>query len=126
MTVENWKLQVSYKTGSGDMINIRANTADELSVLLEGIGDYAVQIAATQRLLGASYTAAPLGTADTTPNIAPTVSSPTIQAGAVSPTCVHGTRIFRSGVSKTTGKPYAFWACPTPQGTPDQCKPANA
>ena len=36
---EEWKLQVSYKTGSGDMINIRANTADELSVLLEGIGD---------------------------------------------------------------------------------------
>ncbi len=37
---EEWKLQVSYKTPNGDMINIRANTADELSVLLEGIGDY--------------------------------------------------------------------------------------
>ena len=126
MTVENWKLQVSYKTPTGDMINVRANTADELSVLLEGIGDYSVQIAATQRLLGASYTAAPLGTADTTPSIAPVVSSPINQAVGVSPTCVHGARIFRSGVSKTTGKPYAFWACPTPQGTPDQCKPANA
>jgi hypothetical protein len=125
MTVENWKLQVSYKTGSGDMINIRANTADELSVLLEGVGDYAVQIAATQRLLGASYTAAPLGTADTTPSIAPAAFSPTTQAGVVSPTCVHGTRTFRSGVSKTTGKPYAFWSCPLPMG-PEQCKPANA
>ena len=125
MTVENWKLQVSYKTGSGDMINVRANTADELSVLLEGIGDYAVQIAATNRLLGASYTAAPLGTADTTPSTAPAAFSPTTQAGAVSPTCVHGTRIFRSGVSKTTGKPYAFWSCPLPMGS-EQCKPANA
>jgi len=35
---EDWKLQVSYKTGTGDLINVRANTADELSVLLEGIG----------------------------------------------------------------------------------------
>jgi len=125
MTVENWKLQVSYKTGSGDMLHVRANTADELSVLLEGVGDYAVQIAATNRFLGASYTAAPLGTADTTPTIAPAAFSPTTQAGAVSPTCVHGTRIFRSGVSKTTGKPYAFWSCPLPMG-PEQCKPANA
>ena len=31
---EEWKLQVSYKTPAGDMINVRAQTADELSVLL--------------------------------------------------------------------------------------------
>ena len=29
---EDWKLQVSYKTSTGDLINIRANTTDELSV----------------------------------------------------------------------------------------------
>jgi hypothetical protein len=33
---EDWKLQVSYKTSFGDLINIRANTADELSVLQNG------------------------------------------------------------------------------------------
>ena len=48
MSTEDWKLQVSYKTPGGDMINIRANTADELSVLLEGIGDYSPQIAAVR------------------------------------------------------------------------------
>ena len=38
---EDWKLQVSYKLNSGDLINVRAQSADELSVLLEGIGDFA-------------------------------------------------------------------------------------
>jgi hypothetical protein len=138
--MEEWKLQVSYKTPSGDMINIRAQTADELSVLLEGVGDYSVQIAAVQRLVAGAYNAAPLGTAASTPSIAPsgysapsqgqgpspsTPPSAITPTGQASPTCVHGARIFRSGTSKTTGKPYAFWACPTPQGTPDQCKPVN-
>jgi hypothetical protein len=63
---EEWKLQVSYKTGPGDMINIRANTADELSVLLEGVGDYATQIAATNKLLAGAYNVAPLSTPSTT------------------------------------------------------------
>jgi hypothetical protein len=40
MTNEDWKLQVSMKSPNGDLINVRAGSADELSVLLEGIGDY--------------------------------------------------------------------------------------
>lgn len=133
MTVENWKLQVSIKTPVGDLINIRANTADELSVLLEGISDFSTQIAATQKMVSGAYNASPLGTTGSTVESqpAPTYSTaPTPQASATAggmstPTCIHGGRIFRSGTSKTTGKPYAFWACPTPQGTPDQCKPVN-
>jgi hypothetical protein len=138
--MEEWKLQVSYKTPAGDMINIRAHTADELSVLLEGIGDYSAQVAAVQRLVVGAYNAAPLGTVASTPSTAPSgffapsqgqgpsLTSPPsaiTPTGQASPTCTHGARIFRSGTSKTTGKPYAFWACPTPQGTPDQCKPVN-
>jgi len=126
---EEWKLQVSYKTPSGDMINIRANTADELSVFLEGVGDYSTQIAATQKLLVGAYAVAPLSTPSSTTSTTPPLSSPPSQvseaSGTAAPTCKHGARIFRSGTSKTTGKPYAFWACPTPQGTPDQCKPVN-
>ena len=133
MTVENWKLQVSIKTPVADLINIRANTADELSVLLEGISDFSTQIAATQKMVSGAYNASPLGTTGSTVESqpAPTYSTaPTPQASATAggmstPTCIHGGRIFRSGTSKTTGKPYAFWACPTPQGTPDQCKPVN-
>lgn len=129
MSNEEWKLQVSYKTSSGDMINIRANTADELSVLLEGIGDYSPQIAATSVKIGGAYTALPLSTSSSTASTKPSTSStPTpvsAASGTAAPVCKHGARIWRSGTSKTTGKPYAFWACPSPQGTPDQCKPVN-
>lgn len=124
MNNDEWKLQVSYKTPSGDMINVRANTADELSVLLEGIGDYSPQIAAVQKLLTGAYNVAPLSTPSSTPSIKPPVSSVPDQAKAASPTCIHGPRVYRSGISKKTGQPYAFWSCPQPQGV-DQCKPVN-
>ena len=130
MSNEDWKLQVSYKTPAGDMINVRANTADELSVLLEGIGDYSSQIAAVQRLVVGAYNVAPLGTPSSTPSTPQSTSfapsQPAVASGTLSssPTCVHGARIFRSGVSKKTGQPYAFWSCPQPQGA-DQCKPVN-
>ena len=129
MANEDWKLQVSYKTPSGDMINIRSNTADELSVLLEGIGDYSTQIAATQQKVVGAYNLNPLSTSSSTTNTkhsnysAPTPVSAV--SGTASPVCKHGDRIWREGISKASGKPYAFWACPSPQGTPDQCKPVN-
>lgn len=132
MATEDWRLQVSYKTPSGDLINIRANTSEELSVLLEGVSDYSTQIAATGRMIQGAYTVAPLGTAGSTADTTQSPTSRTAQTagqsstgGLSTPTCIHGARVHRSGVSKKTGQPYSFWACPTPQGTPDQCKPAN-
>ena len=127
---EEWKLQVSYKNPGGDMINIRANTADELSVLLEGIGDYSTQVAAVQRLVVGAYNAAPLGTASSIPSTAPAPSSmpapvaPPSATPTSGPTCLHGARKYKSGVSSKTGNPYAMWVCPQPQGV-DQCKPVN-
>ena len=132
MSAEDWKLQVSYKTPSGDMINIRANTADELSVLLEGIGDYSTQIAATQQKVLVAYNVSPLSTSSSTTSTVPPKSSTPPQAQAPSgtatpstgPTCVHGARKYKSGISSKTGNPYAMWVCPMPQG-PEQCKPVN-
>ena len=129
---EEWKLQVSYKTGTGDLINIRANSADELSVLLEGIGDYATQIAAVQKLVTGVAAAAPLSMPSSTPNIAPPPSfvppqaavAPATAAPTTGPTCQHGPRKYKSGISSKTGNPYAMWVCPMPQGA-DQCKPVN-
>ena len=134
---EDWKLQVSYKLASGDLINIRANTADELSVLLEGIGDFSVQIAAVHNLVTGAYSTAPLGIAPSTPSIAPPPSfappqaqapyatgAPTSQPASSGPVCVHGARKHKSGISSKTGTPYSMWVCPLPQG-PDQCKPVN-
>jgi hypothetical protein len=132
---EDWKLQVSYKLNSGDLINVRAQSADELSVLLEGIGDFATQIAATQRLLSGVGTASPLSTLPSTESTTPPHSSVPPQASAPSgmgapsqsqggPTCQHGPRKYKSGISSKTGNPYAMWVCPMPQGA-DQCKPVN-
>ena len=126
---EDWKLQVSYKTPGGDMINVRANTADELSVLLEGIGDYSTQIAAVGKLVVGASNSAPLSTPTTTTSIKPPQSSAPPQAlapsgGSAGPTCQHGARKFKSGISSKTGNPYSMWVCPMPQGA-DQCKPVN-
>ena len=135
---EDWKLQVSYKTPAGDMINVRAQTADELSVLLEGVGDYSVQIAAVQRLVVGAYNVAPLVTTPSTQGTTPSTYSAPPQAQAPSamapqtsqpassgPVCVHGPRKYKSGISSKTGNPYAMWVCPQPQTAPDQCKPVN-
>jgi len=133
MNNEDWKLQVSYKTPSGDMINVRANTADELSVLLEGIGDYSPQIAAVQKLLTGAYNVAPLSTPSSTPSTTPPVSSVPDQAKQASggieetiqdrygnvwvynkagaPTCVRGTMVLKSGTSQA-GKAYKCWSDP--------------
>jgi len=132
---EDWKLQVNYKLPTGDLINIRANSADELSVLLEGIGDYSTQIHATQRMLASAGALAPLSTTDTTTGTMPPLSSipPQAQTPFASapttpqqggPTCQHGARKYKSGISSKTGNPYAMWVCPMPQGA-DQCKPVN-
>ena len=136
---ENWRLQVSYKIGNGDMINIRAHTADELSVLLENISDYATQVAATQRSLAQAGTVSPLSTSSSIgsttppPYSAPTQAAPPFattpppQAGAPAtsgPVCIHGPRKYKSGISSKTGNPYAMWVCTQPQGA-DQCKPVN-
>ncbi len=131
---EDWKLQVNYKLATGDLINIRANSADELSVLHEGIGDYSTQIHATQRLLSQAGTLAPLSIAPITTGTMPPQSSTPPQAQTPSgmgaapaqggPTCQHGPRKYKSGISSKTGNPYAMWVCPMPQGA-DQCKPVN-
>jgi len=130
---EDWKLQVNYKLATGDLINIRANSGDELSVLLESIGDYATQIHATQKLLSQAGTLAPLSTTDTTTSTTPPPYSQAPQANTPppsqapaqgGPTCQHGPRKYKSGISSKTGNPYAMWVCPMPQGA-DQCKPVN-
>lgn len=130
MSAEEWKLQVSVKSPNGDLINIRANTADELSVLLEGIADYSPQIASTSRLIAGAYNVVPLATSTSTVDTPPWATSapaPTVAPSATglsSPTCVHGSRKFLSGISKKNGKQYAMWVCPQPQGA-DQCSPVN-
>jgi len=130
---EEWKLQVSYKTPNGDMINVRANTADELSILLEGVGDYSTQIASVGKLVVGASNAAPLSTPSTTTGTRQASSSIMTQENPASggveetiqdrygnmwvynkvgaPTCIRGPMILKSGVSQA-GKSYKCWSDP--------------
>ena len=127
---EDWKLQVSIRTSANrdsDMINVRANTVEELSVLLEGISDYSTQVAATAKMVQGAYNVSPLATTTSTPvqQASPTfVTAPTAEASGTTPTCLHGDRKFLSGISKKNGKPYRMWVCQQPQDQ-GQCTPVN-
>ena len=129
MATDDYKLQVSIRSAqatNSDMINIRANTVEELSILLEGISDYSTQIAATARMITGAYVVSPLATTPSTPatQVNPTFVTGPQQVPSSTPTCVHGARSYKTGLAKATGKPYAMWVCPQPMGA-DQCKPVN-
>lgn len=135
---EDWKVQWSFRTSKdGDMINVRANSVEELSVLLEGIAEVSGQAVSTSKVILGAYTAAPLSTPPTATDTPPWATSSTPQTQVAygtapiatppqssAPTCIHGPRKHLSGVSKKTGKPYSMWVCTQPQGA-DQCAPAN-
>lgn len=135
---EDWKVQWSFRVSrDGDMINVRANSVEELSVLLEGIAEISGQAVSTSKVIAGAYTVAPLSTSGTGVDTPPWESSAVNQVSPVSatgpiatppqqsaPTCIHGPRKHLSGISKKTGKPYAMWVCTQPQGA-GQCPPAN-
>ena len=129
---EEWKLQVSFKTASGTLINARGNTPEEVAQLIQGVSELAVEVVSVERLLGGVTAVAPLSTGTITlPSAPPPVSNqgfPATPPVASGPTCMHGPRKHKSGISgpnaKTPGQPYSMWTCPLPQG-PEQCKPTN-
>lgn len=49
-------------------------------------------------------------------------AAPAAPAAPAGKACVHGPMTFKQGVSKSTGKPWSAWFCPTPKGTPGQCE----
>lgn len=111
-------LQVNFKTSRGTLINVYAADDGELSQKLEQIEAVAPQIAALEGVLNAASNAAGISAppSQQTPGNPP--SSP--GNGGATPSCVHGQRIYREGVSKA-GKPYKMWACPNPDRN-TQCK----
>lgn len=131
---ENSAIQINWKTKrDGMLINLRANTAEELDVLLDGI---TLRLAAlldlestTESMAGATVSSAKA--VETVQNAFPNAQvvptqpaqnyvTPPAAPGA-SPECTCGAgpmRLVPAGISKSTGKPYrAFYACPRPQGS---------
>ena len=126
MSEEGWKLQVSYKTPAGSMINIRANSDEELQQLLTGVNQLALDVIAGEQKFTAVHTLAPLSTGGFTPTLSEVIFSgtgfpsmppqvvvaPVTQATA-GPTCLHGQRLFKSGAKN--GKSWSGWSCPAPR-----------
>lgn len=116
---EGTVLQANFKTRSGTLLNVYAANAAELSQLLEDLEGTAAQVAALEGVLGAVTAAAPISAPPSQQPKGTPVAQPG-NAGAA-PSCQHGPRIFREGVSKA-GKPYKAWFCSS-QDRNDQCKP---
>ena len=131
MSNEEWKLQVSFKTPAGSLINVRAGTGAELAILLGDVSEeeLATQISSIEAKLGVAHSLAPLEITRSTPEQTHTQSLPAVSVAPVSdipvgPTCVHGPRKYRTGKSgpnsKVPGTPYTAWDCPMPKGL--QCE----
>jgi hypothetical protein len=125
---ENTGLQVNFKTPNGTLINIYAVDNAELSQKLEDIEGAAPQIAALEGVLSAAsrasgITAPPSAQTPANPPSRPSTgpSSGGGLAGGAAPSCSHGPRVYKSGVSKA-GKPFKLWAC-TSTNRNDQCSP---
>lgn len=57
------------------------------------------------------------------PDVPPAPQAPAQPQQAGVPSCQHGMKQYKQGVSAKTGNPWSAWMCPAPKGTPDQCEP---
>ena len=119
---ESTAFQVNIKSPGGTLLNIYAVDAADLSQKLEDLENHATQIAAIESVFEAVSNAAPISAppSQQVPGNGPSSPGNGGPVGAA-PSCVHGPRIFREGVSKSTGKPYKMWACSSPDRA-SQCK----
>lgn len=140
MTEKNYVVNV--KTKAGTIFTVRADTSAELINNIEGLALTNIDTylgALEELILGVSVgTQSPAVAAVTA--IGGTVISETPVAGGFAPvpppavqpvsagvgekTCAHGVMVKRTGESQYGL--WKAWMCPTPKGTPDQCKPVYA
>lgn len=124
MASQTAKLQVNYKLADGTLINVYADSVDELADLLKGLSDVTHAISSTSAALtggstssAVSMVAASLGGEVISNSMMP-VHGATVPDGF----CRHGKLVYREskpGAPKT----WKGWFCPSPKGTPDQCEP---
>jgi len=133
---------VNVKTKVGTIITVRGNDATEFENNINALIGNGVNnsIAAMEELFlnaqpsqpsnsgvntvvaalgGTVISETPIPTAAPFAPVAPPVSN-AVAAGTASRTCIHGVMTKREGVGPYG--PYKAYMCPTPKGTPDQCK----
>jgi len=136
-------VQANFKTPKGTLINVYGKDEAAFDYALAIIQDRIAVIAEIeQQLSGSSAVAdtfalapvqpaaaagvAPVAEAPIAastwgaPAAAPVAAPPAAFAAAAAKNCAHGPMTARSGVSARG--PWKAYMCPTPKGTPDQCK----
>jgi hypothetical protein len=132
MANENAPIQINWKTKrDGMLINIRANDAQELDMLIDAVTQRLATLVDLEKttesmVAPASAPAIPAAITNAFPN-AQVVSSPAGYTPAKqAPDCTCGAGPMRhvpAGIAKSTGRPYkGFYACPKPQGQACQNK----
>lgn len=118
-----WLLQVSFKTPSGTLINVRGMEGIDVAAGLAALQGIADQIKHTEDLFGGQHALqVGLGARPVAPQPTPQpqFQQPNIPGGTQNPPlCAHGqpAKFVAGGISKKTGRAYrAFWACAQPQG----------
>ena len=127
---ENWKIQISPKTPSGTLINVRGETAEEVQALLAGVHELVVLVVGIEQAFAGVHNVAPLSTGLST--VTPPVqvsssagfpSTPPVTAPPSSgPTCLHGARTYVFS-KPGSAKKWAMWACPLPKDAIGKCEP---
>lgn len=107
------KLQINFKDGKADLINIYADTEEELIGLLASLQNNADVIRETEAALrggAAGHQQAVQNVASAFPGaqVGGDVSAPAPAGGG--PACAHGPMVFKQGTSKQ-GKPYSAHFC---------------
>lgn len=116
------KLQFNFKTPNQSLINLYAQDEQEAQEQLEVLGRLIKDVGEIEALLGAIERVnavtqpAPQGAS------VPAYQQQAQRPAGDSPICNHGQMEFKEGVSKSSGKPYKGWFCPSSDRN-DQCKP---
>jgi hypothetical protein len=135
MSDETTMVQASPKTPAGTLLNAKGHDEQSFAYALAILHDNVPAILALEQALKAGTVAAdtfglhpeqPVPTpppvpAPPSPSSWGTAPKPTQSfQQAATPNCAHGFRTARTG-SGAKG-PWRGWFCPSPKGTPDQCK----
>ncbi len=126
MADDYWFVQDNFKIGDR-LVNIRGR---DVAHLIQNAREYAGVVAELTQieanLKGGNALAAHVvpqqQNVSTTPPVQQQYAEPAQPAApqASGPSCVHGPRVRRTGTSQRGA--WVGWFCPTPKGTPGQCK----
>jgi hypothetical protein len=112
------KLQANFKMANGDLINVYAVDQADFEAQLTAIQDTAELIKAVSNTLMGRVTATQVDPWTIKEAVGVVAE---VLGGEVQPSCKHGYREIKSGISKA-GKAYKCWSCPS-KDRKDQCPP---